>query len=208
MRYASVLVLLLSGGCNRTLESTRAEPSSSIAPTNSQLTANHADLRAPLPATVTALAEHQAHVFELLVGGEPLTNLPEQAVEPGAEFNIALRDQVAPPNRSAVVRFENVTATPGLPKEVVQRIVRQNFGRLRLCYKQALTRSSATQGVILLGFVINARGAIERIQAPNALNDDAFTRCVVAAVRGLRFPPPEGGKSVSVNMPISFVPPT
>ena len=46
----------------------------------------------------------------------------------------------------ASLRMGGVTASPGLPAEVIQRIVRQSFGRLRLCYETALAKNPTLQG--------------------------------------------------------------
>ena len=36
--------------------------------------------------------------------------------------------------------------TGALPPEVIQRIVRQNFGRFRMCYEQGLTQEPEPPG--------------------------------------------------------------
>jgi tetratricopeptide (TPR) repeat protein len=92
-----------------------------------------------------------------------------------------------------------------LPKEVVQRIVRQNFGRFRLCYEQALARNPSLQGNVGITFVIDESGSVQnpRPNGAQELDDTAMQNCVVGAHRGLSFPAPDSGRVV-VNATLGF----
>jgi tetratricopeptide (TPR) repeat protein len=92
-----------------------------------------------------------------------------------------------------------------LPKEVVQRIVRQNFGRFRLCYEQALARNPNLEGNLGVEFVIDKSGSVANARPNGArqINDAAMLSCVVAAHYGLSFPAPESGVVV-VNASLGF----
>jgi len=93
-----------------------------------------------------------------------------------------------------------------LPPEVIQRIVRQNFGRFRLCYEQNLRMQPSLDGRVSVKFVIDRSGAVAVAQdAGSDLPDSATVACVVKAFAGLAFPPPEGG-IVTVVYPIMFSP--
>jgi len=93
-----------------------------------------------------------------------------------------------------------------LPKEVIQRIVRQNYGRFRMCYQQGLTRNPNLQGRVEARFVIDRTGAVSQVMNGGSdLPDSEVKSCVLSAFYGLSFPSPEGG-IVTVTYPIMFAP--
>jgi hypothetical protein len=105
------------------------------------------------------------------------------------------------------VRMGATTVSGRLPPEVIQRIVRQNFGRLRMCYENGLRKIPNLRGRVAVRFVIGKQGDVTIAASGNSdLPDPATVNCVVNAFRTLRFPAPEGG-IVTVLYPISFAPP-
>jgi hypothetical protein len=93
-----------------------------------------------------------------------------------------------------------------LPPEVIQRIVRQNFGRFRLCYENGLRGSPNLQGRVAVRFVIGRDGAVSNVaNGGSDLPDSGVVSCVQRAFYGLSFPPPENG-IVTVAYPIVFAP--
>lgn len=93
-----------------------------------------------------------------------------------------------------------------LPPEVVQRIVRQNFGRFRMCYQTGLTRNPSLEGRVTARFVIGRDGAVSSVaNGGSDLPDAAVVSCVLSAFYGLSFPQPDGG-IVTVAYPIMLAP--
>ena len=91
-----------------------------------------------------------------------------------------------------------------LPPEAIQRIVRQNFGRFRLCYEDGLRRNPSLEGRVTVNFVIGRDGAVSNVsEGGSDLPDQQVRSCVVRNFYGLSFPQPEGG-IVTVAYPISF----
>lgn len=104
------------------------------------------------------------------------------------------------------VRAGATTVNGRLPQEVIQRIVRQNFGRFRLCYEQGLARTPNLTGRIAVRFVIAAAGSVTRSDSAGSdLPDAGVVSCVVRSFTGLTFPQPEGGV-VNVVFPLLFEP--
>lgn len=104
------------------------------------------------------------------------------------------------------VRMGATQVNGRLPAEVIQRIVRQNFGRFRMCYEQGLSRNPNLEGRVGVRFVIGRDGAVSNVgNGGSDIPDSAVVSCVVQAFYGLSFPQPEGG-IVTVTYPIMFSP--
>lgn len=93
-----------------------------------------------------------------------------------------------------------------IPAEVIQRIVRQNFGRFRLCYENGMRGNPGLAGRVSVKFVIDRGGAVSMTaDGGSDLPDPAVVQCVVRGFANLSFPQPEGGM-VTVVYPIMFNP--
>lgn len=92
-----------------------------------------------------------------------------------------------------------------LPADVIQRIVRQNYGRFRNCYEMGLRANPNLEGRVSARFVIGRDGAVSNVSAGGDLPDAQVKSCVASAFYGLSFPSPENG-IVTVNYPIMLTP--
>jgi hypothetical protein len=94
-----------------------------------------------------------------------------------------------------------------LPPEVVQRIVRQSFGRFRLCYEAGLRRKPSISGRVTAHFVIARDGSVASVvDRSSDLDDREVVECVLRWFGTLSFPQPEHGVAV-VDYSILFNPP-
>ncbi|WP_104987837.1 AgmX/PglI C-terminal domain-containing protein [Sorangium cellulosum] len=108
--------------------------------------------------------------------------------------------------RSPRMTIGSTVVSGRIPPEVIQRIVRQNFGRFRLCYENGLRNNPNLAGRVSVAFVIGRDGAVSSVQSGSSdLPDAGVASCVVRAFYGLSFPPPDGG-IVTVTYPILFNP--
>lgn len=100
-----------------------------------------------------------------------------------------------------------MTTTSGkIPPEVIQRVVRQNFGRFRACYENGLRNNPSLSGRVSVRFVIGRNGEASQVSNGGSdLPDGGVVGCVIAGFRGLSFPPPEAG-IVTVGYAIQFNP--
>jgi hypothetical protein len=103
------------------------------------------------------------------------------------------------------VRMGATNVSGRLPPEVIQRIVRQNFGRFRLCYENGLRNNPNLQGRVSVRFVIGRDGTVSSVGGGGDIPDSGVVSCVTRAFYGLSFPQPEGG-IVTVSYPIVFTP--
>ena len=109
---------------------------------------------------------------------------------------------------SPKIREAGISVGGRLPPEVIQRIVRQNFGRFRACYESGLRGNPSLQGRVGVKFVIDRSGAVSLSQDGGSdLPDRGVVQCVVSSFSSLSFPQPEGGM-VTVVYPIMFTPGT
>lgn len=98
------------------------------------------------------------------------------------------------------------TVNGKLPPEVIQRIVRQNFGRFRLCYENGLRTNPKLAGRVAVKFTIDRSGAVSKSgNGGSDLIDTNVIACVVKGFSNLSFPQPESGE-VIVVYPIIFSP--
>ncbi len=99
------------------------------------------------------------------------------------------------------------TTTNGrLAPEIIQRVVRANFGQFRRCYEAGLKVSPHLNGRVNVKFVIEADGRVDHVEdAKSDLPDPKVIACIERGFEELVFPRPEGG-IVTVVYPIIFSP--
>jgi hypothetical protein len=99
-----------------------------------------------------------------------------------------------------------LTTNGRIPPEVIQRTVRQNYGRFRMCYERGLTKNPNLEGRVSVRFVINREGAVQSVSSGSSdLPDSGVVGCVLSQFYSLGFPKPEGG-IVTVVYPLMFTP--
>ena len=110
------------------------------------------------------------------------------------------------PSKAPTVRMGATTVNGRLPPEVVSRIVRQSFGRFRLCYENGLRTNPKLEGRVSVKFVIGRTGDVtSTADGGSDMPDKGVVACVMRAIGNLTFPQPEGG-IVTVVLPIVFAP--
>lgn len=108
--------------------------------------------------------------------------------------------------RAPRMRSGPVVTNGRIPPEAIQRTVRQNFGRFRMCFERGLARNPTLEGRVSVRFVINREGAVESASnGASDLPDSGVVGCVVAQFYALGFPKPDGG-IVTVVYPLMFTP--
>lgn len=100
----------------------------------------------------------------------------------------------------------NTIVNGKLPPEVIQRIVRQNMGRFRLCYEAGLRSNPTLTGRVTTKFVIGRDGSVaQSADGGSDMPSQEVTSCVVRSFQNLSFPQPDGGIA-TVIYPIVFTP--
>lgn len=108
--------------------------------------------------------------------------------------------------RTPRLRSAGTTANASFPVEVVTRIVRQQFGRFRLCYENGLGRWPMLAGRITITFVIGRDGSVvTAMDGGSTLPDREVVACTARAIQNISFPRPEHG-IVTASQAIDFAP--
>ncbi|MEZ4262960.1 MAG: DUF2330 domain-containing protein [Polyangiaceae bacterium] len=108
---------------------------------------------------------------------------------------------------SASVRQGAIEVKGALPREVVQRVVRQSFGRFNACYGAGQLKNPNLAGRVTIEFVIGPDGRVQRAtHGSSTLPDASVVECVTKSVGALQFPEPGDKKKVSVVYPVVFAP--
>jgi hypothetical protein len=109
--------------------------------------------------------------------------------------------------KGPVLRAVGETVLGGhLAPELIQRVVRQNYGRFRHCYETGLRGNPNLTGRVTTRFIIDREGAVSSASNGGSdLPDSKVVGCVVSAFYGVSFPAPKDGV-VSVSYPIMFSP--
>jgi hypothetical protein len=104
---------------------------------------------------------------------------------------------------SPSIRQGAVSVTGALPTEVIQRIVRQNFGRFRLCYENGLRANPSLAGTASVRLTIDRAGDVSKAESDpsSTLTDASVLACITRGFGNLTFPQPEKG-TVTVLFPI------
>lgn len=141
---------------------------------------------------------------------EPGAEIPVQAEAP-PKVPVQLATSASSDNAAAPDAPDAPSAADGsdggrLPPEVIRRTIRQNHGRLRKCYEEALGRDPKLAGRVNVRFVIEEDGSVrDAVDRDSDLPDAAVIACVVGVYEDLSFPPPKGG-IVTVVYPVHFAP--
>lgn len=119
-----------------------------------------------------------------------------------AQDRFFLRDRGAPEE----VRIGPPDPPGRLDPDVIQRVVRESYGRFRLCYEHGLGGSANLEGRVVLRFRIGPDGQVRTVDTSDSdIADGAVRDCVARWTYLLDFPAPTGG-AVDVVYPIRFAP--
>jgi hypothetical protein len=181
MHRPLAVLLVALGACSR------GSPAGDVAPV------------APATAAGIAPAASSARI-------DPTSDVPAPSGAFSAPGGLVVPPSPGSPSRPHL-RDEGIAVSNGsLPPEVIKRIVRQNFGRFRLCYESGLRINPGLTGSVRTRFVIEADGAVGTVSdAGSSLPDAGVVTCVQHGFGQLAFPTLTG-PSMTVTYSLSFAP--
>jgi hypothetical protein len=118
----------------------------------------------------------------------------------------AASGSAAPAGFPGQIRMGSAQVVGKLRTDLVNRVVRKEFGRFKACYQAALARNPATSGRVVVKFSIDKLGMVTK-SAPGQtdVSDPELVDCAAKAFLGMSFPQPDDG-NVQVAFPIIFTP--
>lgn len=147
---------------------------------------------APVDASVpdTALDDLRARVLALPLV-HTLAALPpahEPPPPPHTPHDLEPAHPPAPPK----LTDRGLGMSDGLPPEIIRRIVRQNFGRFRLCYENAARADpeGMKRATVIVRFAIDSSGNVAMAE-PTTDAASPFPSCVARGFASLSFPQPD-----------------
>lgn len=190
-----VAMLLLVSACRKesvAVDPAPTVPSASVAKASASAPSASASAARVGPAPGSAdRAARETAVTALILGGKA-TALPERSTDPSASFDDNLRDKLAPRKAPPVMRQTKLDVSAGLPPEVVTRIARANFPRLRSCYENRLEANPKLEGAVTVAFTIDREGQVKGAKdSGSTIGDAELVGCMTRVLGSLSFPKPE-----------------
>jgi outer membrane biosynthesis protein TonB len=118
----------------------------------------------------------------------------------------------APPDAKSVEPGITSTGAPTrgtLPKAVIDKQLKSAGPAIQACYERALKTKPELRGTVDINFVVAPDGKVAHAnvnESDDALSDTPTLDCILAEIRKLTFPEPNGGR-VFINYPLRLEPP-
>ena len=99
------------------------------------------------------------------------------------------------------VELTEISATGGLSKEDIQRVIKQQIPSIERCYQKALEKKLNIQGEAAFQLVIDSRGQVIKVSLVSSkLKDKNLEQCIIRKIKEVTFPGPEGTDKATVNV--------
>jgi len=103
------------------------------------------------------------------------------------------------------VELVEISATRGLSKEDIQKVVKRQISSMEICYQKALEKKSNIQGKATLQLVIDSKGQVTKVSLVSSkLKDKDLEQCIIQKIKELTFPAPEGMDKVTATISINL----
>jgi len=141
----------------------------------------------------------------VLTDGHSAAQLPVQSADPGTSFNKNLVAQMAPTTLASKVSQHDLEVGGAYNIDIVRRVLRAHNTELVACYDQAKLTALGLDGALRVEFEITAKGSVAEVEVEDATLDSEFVRkCVAESVEAWRFPSPDSGAPVGVDLSFDF----
>jgi hypothetical protein len=136
---------------------------------------------------------------------EPAPLPPEETPSPEPEAPRAREEKPPEPGITAT----GAPTRGKLPKAIIDAKLSEAQPGILSCYERALKTKPDLHGMVTIDFVVSPEGKVVHAEAASEDEpglDDATTSCILAELRKLEFPPPQGGR-VFIHYPLKLEPP-
>jgi hypothetical protein len=91
-----------------------------------------------------------------------------------------------------------------LDKEQVIRTINEHQHQIQACYERALIGSPGLSGKVTFEWTVDPAGKVSKaFEKSSTMGSPKVSECILAIIRKMRFPKPEGG-SVVISFPFMF----
>ena len=134
------------------------------------------------------------------LAGKALGGWDPGAAEPAED------QKKAKPRQGFTIDPSRVLVESGLDRGAVAVSLERDGPQFRACYEAALEKRPGLSGDVLVRFVVDAKGLVEKaVIEQSYVNDERLEGCLAKAVGQCTFPPPKGGQA-TVRYPFVFKP--
>jgi hypothetical protein len=91
-------------------------------------------------------------------------------------------------------------ASDTVEPDVVRRVVRASYPRLKHCYGLGLTRDRALEGRVSVQFVIDRHGRTAGVSSYSSLGSLEVVQCIEKTFYSLQFPAPSGDRGAATYL--------
>jgi Ca-activated chloride channel family protein len=100
---------------------------------------------------------------------------------------------------------EEMTVSGGLSREAVVETVRRHLPEMEKCYEIALQRDSSLKGGMILKFVLDAEGTVQKVQIISSeMASTDLEACLKERLKTWKFPSLTEGSTAEVTYPFTF----
>jgi Ca-activated chloride channel family protein len=115
-----------------------------------------------------------------------------------ADRSLAKEEEFKSKPIHASVEIEEISTTEGLPKETIQKVIKQQILSLELYYQKALDKKHDLKGQLVIQLTIDPNGKVTKVTLVSSkLNDKKLEKYFIQKIKELKFPKPEGDGNVS-----------
>jgi Ca-activated chloride channel family protein len=152
----------------------------------------------PLPKGVSDYAVGRGMAVQKAMS--PLAALRSMAIESKQVREEECKDELSKLTHVSVELTE-ISATRGLSKEDIQRVIKQQIPCIEICYQKALEKKPNIQGEATFQLLIDSKGKVTKVSLVSSkLNDKNLEKCIIQKIKELTFPPLEGKDRATVNV--------
>ncbi|MBK9293174.1 MAG: AgmX/PglI C-terminal domain-containing protein [Oligoflexia bacterium] len=108
-------------------------------------------------------------------------------------------------NATILAGGDDMTATGGIDKEAIRRVVLNNIRQIKACYEKGLNKDPGLYGKITIQWSIGAGGKVLDAGVKNStMNSSEVENCAVTRLKSWKFPEPPINEIAVVSFPFVF----
>jgi TonB family protein len=102
--------------------------------------------------------------------------------------------------------LDEMAVNGGIDRDGIRQVILSNSKQLKSCYEKGLSSNQSLHGKVVLEWQINESGSVPQAKVKQStIESAAVESCLLAALRGWRFPPAPAGQIAEVTYPMIFL---